>query len=317
MRNFKKLFEEFSSGDVADRHIGLRLLSPSSLLRIYYGFTRQHNLRLAFLGAFKPIEIPSTKAIKVDFYSEGDLNWLTFDLHEQTASDVYYSLCDDLVSSLEAMDITNPDEVLIHIKNRFFAWKQMFSQERNRLSEEQVLGLLGELYFLEHFLIPEIGTARAIEAWSGIDGLSKDFAFDEKWYEVKTVSLNSNLVKINSITQLSADMPGGLSVIRYETMSKGYDDESCTVFKVFKRIMSSIEDDDVRAIFISKLVEYGFDIIQETDGNRYRISEMVFYKVADTFPRIQEADIRHREVDKVTYCLILNSLDRFKFDGRL
>lgn len=316
MRNFKNLFESLTEVDAVECRSGLRLLSVSPLL-IYYGFTGQHKLRLAFLGAFNPIEIPSTKAIKVAFHPEDKLTWLTFDLYEQNARDVYYSLCDDLVSSIESMDATNPDELLMHIKNRFFAWKQMFRQERNRLSEEQILGLLGELYFLEHFLIPEIGPARAIEAWSGIDGLSKDFAFDDKWYEVKTVSLNSNLVKINSITQLASDVPGGLSVIRYETMSKGYDDESCTVFKVFRRIMSSIEDDDVRAIFISKLVAYGFDIIQETDGNHYRISEMVFYKVADTFPRIQESDIRYREVDKVTYCLILNSLDRFKFDGRL
>ena len=176
---------------------------------------------------------------------------------------------------------------------------------------------MSPLYFLDNFLIPHIGVIQAIKAWSGIDGLNKDFSYDDKWYEVKAVSLNSNVVKINSLTQLSSETPGGLAVVRYETMSRSYEDDTCTVFKIFRKIMSTIVDDDVRADFISKLITYGFDVIQESEGNRYRISEMVFYKVNDDFPRIQESDIKYREIDKITYCLVLNALDNFKFDGRL
>ena len=81
--------------------------------------------------------------------------------------------------------------------------------------------------------------------------------------------------------------------------------------------MAAIEDDAVRADFLTKLVTYGFDVVQETEGNRYRVAEMVFYKVDDTFPRIHEKDIRHRAIDKVTYNLLLNGIDDNRFDGRL
>lgn len=317
MRNFKKLFEEFESKNSASHNGGLQLLSTSTPLRIYYGFTRQAKPRLAFLMSCPQVEISSTKAIKVSFLPEGDSIWLNFDLVEQSASAVYYSFCDDLVSALESSAATRQEDALMNVKNRFVSWRKMFLQERSGLSEEAVVGLLGELYFLDKFLIPELGVIQAIKAWSGIDGLSKDFSYDEKWYEVKAVSLNSNVVKINSLTQLSSDAAGVLAVVRYETMSRSYEDDTCTVFRIFKRIMSTIDDDDARADFLSKLIAYGFDVIQETEGNRYRVSEMAFYKIDGEFPRIKESDIKYREVDKVTYCLILNALDNFKFDGRL
>ena len=182
---------------------------------------------------------------------------------------------------------------------------------------EQVVGLLGELYFMDRFLIPEIGAARAVKAWSGIDGTSTDFSDGGRWYEVKAASLGANSVKISSLAQLSSDVPGALVVVRYETMSPGYDDPNCTVFRIFKRILASIEDDAVRADFLTKLVSYGFDVVQETEGNRYRVADMGFYKVDETFPRIREKDICHRAIDKVTYCLLVNGIDDHRFDGRL
>lgn len=317
MRNFEKLFAAFRQDATASRAEGLTLLSAESPLRIYYGLSAQRYPRLAFLSDSKPPEIASTKAIRVSFVQEADEHWMFFDLLDQSASAVYFTLCDDLVCALESSSAKDSASAVMCLKNRFMAWRKMFRQERGALSEEQVVGLLGELYFMENFLMPTIGTARAVRAWSGIDGTSKDFSDGDRWYEVKAASLGANSVKINSLAQLSSEAPGVLAVIRYETMSQGYDDPNCTAFRIFKRIMAAIEDDAVRSDFLTKLVTYGFDVVQETEGNRYRVAEMVFYKVDDTFPRIHEKDIRHRAIDKVTYSLLLNGIDGNRFDGRL
>lgn len=318
MRNFENLFAAFKRDVSESRMEGLVLLSAETPLRIYYGLSAQRYPRLAFLLSAKPPEIASTKAIRVSGVQEADdAHWMFFDLLEQSASAVYFTLCDDLVAALESSRAKDEASAVMCLKNRFTAWRKMFRQERGSLSEEQVVGLLGELYFMDRFLIPEIGAVRAVKAWSGIDGTSKDFSDGGRWYEVKAASLGVNSVKISSLAQLSSDVPGALVVVRYETMSQGYDDPNCTVFRIFKRIMASIEDYAVRAAFLTKLVSYGFDVVQETEGNRYRVADMGFYKVDETFPRIQEKDIRHRAIDKVTYCLLVNGIDGHRFDGRL
>ena len=227
MRDFENLFAAFKSDASDSRTEGLVLLSVDTPLRIYYGLSAQRNPRLAFLSSAKPPEIASTKAIRVSSVQEtDDTYWMFFDLLEQSASAVYFTLCDDLVAALESSCAKDEASAVMCLKNRFTAWRKMFRQERSSLSEEQVVGLLGELYFMDKFLIPEIGSARAVKAWSGIDGTSKDFSDGDRWYEVKAASLGANSVKISSLAQLSSDIPGALVVVRYETMSQGYDDGS-------------------------------------------------------------------------------------------
>ena len=126
MRNFKQLFEEFASKNGRSQNGGLQLLSASTLLRIYYGFSRHSLPRLAFLVSCPQLEISSTKAIKVSYLPEGDWTWLNFDLVEQAASAVYYSFCDDLVAALESSMVTRQEDALINIKNRFMSWRKMF-----------------------------------------------------------------------------------------------------------------------------------------------------------------------------------------------
>ena len=41
------------------------------------------------------------------------------------------------------------------------------------------------------------------------------------------------------------------------------------------------------------------------------------YRVDDKFPRIKESDVKYKEIDKVMYSLIINSLENFKFNGDL
>lgn len=318
MKNFEELFESFSNGKSEGAGSGLILLPAAAPIPIYYGIGGHGYFRLAFLVNTLPPEFPSTRAIKVSVVDEGDTShWVFFDLVEASARAVYFTFCDDLVRVLEKATVKDDESALIILKNRFLAWRKMFRQERSGLSEEQIIGLLGELYFLHEFMIPEFGAAAAVSAWSGIDGLSKDFAIGDKWYEIKTASVNANTVKINSLTQLSSETAGALVVVRYEAMADSYDDPNCSVYKVFRAIMSEIDDDEVRAAFISKLISFGFDVTTDAEGHKFRITEMSKYRVDDKFPRIQDKDITRKEIDKVTYCLIINSLEDFKFDGRL
>ncbi len=318
MKNFEELFDSFSKNVSANTGMGLVLLNASAPIRIYYGIGAQGFCRLAFLCDVEPPDIPSTRAIKVSVVGEGDSSyWVFFDLVEGSARPVYVTFCEDLVRLIENSGNKTQVSALALLKNRYLAWRKMFSQDHSGLSEEQMVGLWGELYFLHTFMMPKYGIADAITSWSGIDGLNKDFAIANKWYEVKTASVNGNAIRISSLAQLSSNVPGSLVIVRYETMSDSYEDSWCTVYRIFRMIMTEIDDDELRAKFIAKLIAFGFDVTAESVGHRYRISDMSQYKVDGDFPRIQESDIKRKEIDKVSYSLIINSLEQYKFDGEL
>lgn len=318
MNNFEELFDSFSKNASASTGMGLVLLSAAAPIRVYYGVGARGFCRLAFLCDVVPPDIPSTRSIKVSVVGEGDSSyWVFFDLVESSARLVYVTFCEDLVRLIEKTDDKTQESILALLRSRYLSWRKMFSQDHSSLSEEQMVGLLGELYFLHEFMMPKYGIADAITSWSGIDGLNKDFAISNKWYEVKTASVNGNAIRISSLAQLSSNVPGGLVVIRYETMSDSYEDPYCTVYRIFRKIMTEIDDDDLRAKFIVKLIAFGFDVTAESAGHHYHITDMSLYKVDDGFPRIQESDIKHKEIDKVSYSLIINSLDQYKFDGEL
>lgn len=318
MKSFEELFDSFSKSVTANTGMGLVLLSANAPIRIYYGIGAQGFCRLAFLCDVEPPDIPSTRAIKVSVVGEGDSSyWVFFDLVEGSARPVYVTFCEDLVRLIENSGNKTQVSALALLKNRYLAWRKMFSQDHSGLSEEQMVGLWGELYFLHTFMMPKYGIADAIMSWSGIDGLNKDFAIANKWYEVKTASVNGNAIRISSLAQLSSNVPGSLVIVRYETMSDSYEDPWCTVYRIFREIMREIDDDELRAKFIAKLIAFGFDVTAESIGHHYRISDISQYKVDGDFPRIQDSDIKRKEIDKVSYSLIINSLEQYKFDGEL
>ena len=308
MSDFESLYAAFDHEIGVTPKTGLRRLQTEAPLGVYYGRNPTGGYRIAFLSECEASEPQSTRAIKVSSVPEDGSMWLFFDLSEAPVKTVFFALCDDLVRVLEANPHVEEAEAVSILKNRFQTWRSMFSQSRQAMSEEQLVGLLGELYFLHTFMMPRFGAEKAVSAWGGADGLSKDFSIENLWFEIKTASVSSSSVKINSLAQLSSDVPGELDVVRYEKMSGQYDDPFCTVSKLFRLVMGDITDNDVRAVFLSKIVSCGFDIAGEEASARFRIDSLSRFLVNESFPRIMESDVPHPEIEKVTYTLNLNAL---------
>ncbi len=307
MIDFEKLYLELETEMKGNQ----KRLPVHSSVKVFYGISAAGFYRLAFLSSAKPPQIPSTKSLKVSSGQESkDVFWTCFDLVNATAKPVFFALCEDLLAVVEKNQVEK--ESLTALKNRFFAWQNMFKQDSSLLPEEKIVGLLGELYFLKNFMIPKLGTDVAIDSWSGPDGASKDFSTTATWFEIKSVSLSTNNVKISSISQLSSPIPGFLVLIRYEPMSEQYDAPESNLYPLFKSIMALIDNDATKGKFISKLIAYGFDITGESYRKKYRIATTTYYEVKPGFPRLTEADLKFPEIDKVSYTLLINSLERFK-----
>ncbi len=269
---------------------------------------------MAFLSVAPAPKMESTKLLKVTQGAESEkVYWTCFDLLQHDAQKVFYTFCENLVEAVTG--IADEQKALQQLKKRYITWKTMFKRDSgNNVSAEVLQGLFGELYFLKKHMLEKYEPAIAIQAWSGPDGRSKDFAVGTEWYEIKTVGANSPNVRISSLAQLSSEYDGHLIVLKTERMSDQFDNGEACVHDLFKYILSVINDETVEGIFLSKLSSFGYDISDESYTAKFDVKSMTSYKVSDGFPRITEQDIQRIEICDVGYSLILNALKPYAED---
>lgn len=310
MVDFEKVFLS-----LADELSGNQKRLPvNSALGVYYGLSREGNLRLAFLSVAPAPKLESTKLLKVTQGAESEkVYWTCFDLLQHDAQKVFFTFCENLIEAVTG--ISDEQKALQQLKKRYITWKTMFKRDSgNRVSAEVLQGLFGELYFLKKFMLEKYDAPTAIQAWSGPDARSKDYAIGTEWYEIKTVGANSPHVRISSLAQLSSDYDGHLVVIRAERMADQFDNGESCVHDLFKYILAVLNDETLESLFLSKLSAYGYDISDESYTAKFDVKSMTQYKVSDGFPRITEDDIQRIEICDVSYSLILNALKPYRED---
>ena len=159
--------------------------------------------------------------IAVEQYKDGDLLTLRLSLENNDFLEIFCIFCQDLLDSVK---VTNDDETAYHtLRSRYYSWRQLFRSDNARLTETEIMGLIGELLFLKDYMIPERGIDVALESWMGPEKTHKDFSDQQDWFEVKTISFGKESVRISSIEQLDSDIDGTLVVYELEKMSPSFE----------------------------------------------------------------------------------------------
>ena len=289
-------------------------LNVHSVIGVYYGLSKDGNYRIAFLSSSVAPKIESTKMLRVTQGEEAaNTYWTCFDLLQQDAKKVFFTFCANLIDVVT--DIYDEQKALYALKKRYITWKTMFRRDSsNKLSREVLQGLFGELYFMKKYMLDHFGAAVAVQAWSGPDFKSKDYAVDTEWFEVKTVGANTTTVHISSLAQLSSDHDGHLIVVKAEAMSDQFSNGESSIEELFNYIFAQINDETAEAIFLSKLSAFGFDSSDESFMSKFDVKSMTSYKVSGDFPRLTEKDLTRPEICDVSYSLIINSLKDYTED---
>lgn len=309
MIDVQKIFEGLSGTDGF-----IKIKIEDSPVGVYCGVRENRLPSLAFMSQHPPLTIESTQYLQVTQWSEkNSVYWSRFDLELGSARTVFYSLCIDLINA--SVGCVSDEQAMNAIKNKYVIWRKMFRKAKSSMTEESYKGMFGELYFLKHYLWDKIGLCNAIRSWSGPDMMAKDYSYKSDWYEIKTISTNSNSVSISSLTQLEAESQGHLVIVRVEQMSNEYDEGDCSVEKLISDIMRSIDDETIKELFVSKILSYGYDF----DGgenlfHRYRVASGKFYLVDNNFPRITTDSVPYEEIVKVTYSLALDGIRKYLED---
>ena len=289
-------------------------LNIRSVIGVYYGLSKDGNYRIAFLSSSVAPKIESTKMLRVTQGEEAaNTYWTCFDLLQHDAKKVFFTFCANLIDAVT--DIYDEQKALYALKKRYITWKTMFRRDSaNKLSREVLQGLFGELYFMKKYMLGRFGAAVAVQAWSGPDFKSKDYAVDTEWFEVKTVGANTTTVHISSLAQLSSDHDGHLIVVKAESMSDQFSNGESSIEELFNYIFAQINDETAEGIFLSKLSAFGFDSSDESFMSKFDVKSMTSYKVSGEFPRLTEKDITRPEICDVSYSLIINSLKNYTED---
>ncbi|MBU3144629.1 PD-(D/E)XK motif protein [Clostridium sp. CF012] len=258
------------------------------ILDWYIGLDDQGRKSIKFRAKFTPRNIMGTNTIIVNQYKSDDYNTLIFSLEDNEISGLFYRFCEDLMETSRSID--EPDLGYTNIINRFSLWKKMFLKSRNEfLTEPEIMGLIGEILFLEEQLFGLYGKHQALLSWSGQELTHKDFSNDDTWYEIKTMHRGSQTVKISSIEQLESDKIGELVVYSLEKMSPAFN--GIKLNELVSEIYESFDNEDDKGDFFTKVSLQGFTYNDHYDDYVYEVSDCRKFLVDEEFPKLDRNNL--------------------------
>ena len=228
--------------------------------------------------------------------------------------EVFHRFCVDIV------DATRPSrseaEAVERFLGRTWRWHRLLRGGGDgRLSLEEQKGLIGELCVLERQLIPTIGPADAVRAWTGPVGAPKDFQVGWIGIEAKTHSPHVPSVRISSAEQLDTAGTARLFLHIVEVSGAPDDTESVTITDIASRVRGVIAALDMSAAiqFEERLNATGFDWNDDYSDSPLLIGDASLYEVLEGFPRVTPPMFQPG-VEDVRYSVVLSRCESFRVD---
>lgn len=194
-------------------------------------------------------------------------------------------LVDDVLSSVKE----NPDDANIVTRMVVDRWREMLKDTKQPLlSESQLVGLYGELLFLEQLSFHH--GAQSLDAWTGPQGNRHDFELGNASFEVKTTTNHNNLiVTFHGVRQLESTNALPLYVVAHQIeLIPGAE----SIPELLQRLYDSGID---RLELLRKLAEVGYYETEAGHYSAYTFSGLATktFLVDAEFPRITHETLTH------------------------
>lgn len=301
----------------------------SGLLKLRYSDTSKSEV---FLGIKLP-EAYRMLIVRVPFDTGKDFNFkyefrgLKFDkvydpddsktillnlvLVDKQFKDVFDTLISDVLTA-----VINESDIKVILKsysNRLVKWQSLFERFKPQgLTPEEQRGLYGELSFMRKFLQSNSDFKNIVISWVGSEKQIRDYQFGRWSVEVKTTHGNNHQkVQVSNERQLDITNLDNLFLNHLSLETRQQSGE--TLNQIIDSVIEILSSDfTALSQFRNKLIEAGF-----FDHHRqlytdigYFIRQELFYKVENSFPRIEEGDIRNG-VGDVKYSIIVSLCSDF------
>lgn len=203
-----------------------------------------------------------------------------------------------------------PAEIVRRVLSR---WRRFWGQiPREMLSREELLGLVAEIWFLSHWLIPSVGPIEAIKRWMGPHGARHDFEWPGQSIEVKASSSSRGRIHhIHGLEQLEPPEGGELFLFSLLIHVEGGGGNSLPLLISECR---NLLDPDAEAVieFETALFRTGYSPAHDDEYSKilFRITDEALFQVNGNFPRLLESSIAGgvpSGIERVEYEINLNS----------
>ena len=229
---------------------------------------------------------------------------------KDSAKEVFEALIADVCDTIVSQPGSDVGEI---ISQRLECWRIFFEDQRQEgLSPEAQQGLFGELLFMREHLFPVLGMNASVRSWAGSKRASRDFQFGRTAIEMKTSSAKQHhrIIIANEKQLDTVGLDGlGLVFMSLDVSEQGEDNLPNLIARIMKDLQLSHE---ALAEFRDKLLEAGYLEIHDSLYYRsYIPRDLLFYRVAEGFPRILEKNLMNG-VGDVSYSVMLSACDRFR-----
>ena len=134
-------------------------------LSLFVGKDEKGNYAFDFRGTYVPVRISQSDVITVQQGKSGENYILRFSLCNSELLEYFSTFCQDLLDSTEA--IKDDEDAYKTLCSRYFSWKKLFRPNNGGMNDNEVMGLIGELLFMQDYMIPHYGVDMALDSWMG------------------------------------------------------------------------------------------------------------------------------------------------------
>lgn len=283
MKTIEDLWSEISS---QQDHAGtFRRYDDTHSLDLFAGFDLDGRRLLMLVTTIAPAELPEPGIIDVSVNRRSDSRFnLLFRLGRPEYQELFGRLCQDLIETSRGADPESGMSVILLRLNR---WKRLLeSGPRKGLSDIQLRGLFGELWFLRTVAIPGVGALAAVHAWKGPLGAPQDFQLFDGLVEIKTTLPGGHKVTISSAEQMEhGNAPMQLAVYVVDPNQGVSVPSLIELIKAELNLPSAVTEFDLR------LAEMGYTVRQEHESVLFTILEARFFQVTEVFPSLTVSTI--------------------------
>lgn len=305
-----------------EEQVGAKLIDSGHPLNFFWGkeYTGRYLLIFQYSATDMDGIINTPELSGIETYSKKNNNdgnfYLILSLIRNDEWEIFYALCNDLIESTKnAKDTIHGRELIL---NRLKQWQAFLKHKsKNILSEEEIKGLIGELYFMKHYLMNQYQLKDAIKFWQGPQGSSQDFIINRLAIEVKCrVGTTPPKVKISSIDQLTTELDK--LILFVITIGKSTSDNPAStnlpnIVNYYKSNLSNTSP-DLLEYFNSLLLNIGYTYCKEYEEYNYVITKCEAYQVKDEFPKIDINNIA-KGVTDIRYNINLNHCSQYKINA--
>ena len=316
MYNLTEFIESFwlANDPAHNGNLGaLQKLSAEYATNVYIGYNELGNRCLFLMTDTGHIPSVQNEKTNISLIVSKPNSLIYIELNDLYFGEIFNDL---IVSIFNKLKNIPEEQNLNHFISLYKKWNELFKArtERRSLSEKELLGLLGELQYLETRIEEaenDFEVNSVLEAWSGPDGRANDFIFPDISYEVKTIEVQKDFVDISSEYQLSCiNRPVKLIVYKAAVSENGFSLVDI-VAAVRRKIDEKLGDSEK---FLYKLNMFSIDFKNTAVYEDFKItlSEPSFYNCSNAdFPKITAENLISG-IFAVKYRLNLNSIQKFK-----